>query len=458
MKNFSKYTAGGLALAVFGMCHVSYADLVVLENPSFSYTTNGDGTDGLNGSSGVVDPVDSYLAGVADSGLPNFNFYDSAAGWGLNGSVSFVGWDPLGSGSAAQALGGSFWMTNAPSGATGVVLGGTQLEQAVPGGLDASRRYVLSVDLYARSDQGLPNIETVDLGLMDGGGVLLGGNLEVSDYVDGKATAVLTVVTNSFQAAGDLTIHLGNTGGGQLNFDDITLDSSVATFDLLPRLFVDRETGSMTLTNNTENTIGLRGYSILSSGGALDSDAWQSISENYDGTQGDGSVDSDDWMRLTEAGGSGDLSEFTIGSAGFMSGQSIDLGNGWVKSINEDVTMDLVMPGGEMISVSVDFIGNDGASYQLGDLDFDGDLDMADWDTYRANYRSVEAGLSAAQSYQVGDLNSDGENDSLDFGIFKTAYDAENGVGSFDAMVIPEPSSVVMVMVMGGLGLVRRKK
>ena len=57
------------------------------------------------------------------------------------------------------------------------------------------------------------------------------------------------------------------------------------------------------------------------------------------------------------------------------------------------------------------------------------------------------SGLSIAQAYQSGDLDGDGVNSIGDFGEFKTAFDAVNGLGAFEAMLagVPEPGTIVMM-------------
>lgn len=78
-----------------------------------------------------------------------------------------------------------------------------------------------------------------------------------------------------------------------------------------------------------------------------------------------------------------------------------------------------------------------------GDLDFDGDIDNADFDTLRSRLGtrnpSRERGLN-------GDLNFDFDVDLNDFALFKDAFDAANGVGSFALMVagVPEPTTLLI--------------
>jgi hypothetical protein len=71
--------------------------------------------------------------------------------------------------------------------------------------------------------------------------------------------------------------------------------------------------------------------------------------------------------------------------------------------------------------------------------------------------------LSAAEAYQMGDLDGDFDNDIHDFILFRKAYEAENGGGSFAAMVaasaVPEPSSIMLLAAgAAGMGMWRRRR
>jgi hypothetical protein len=103
----------------------------------------------------------------------------------------------------------------------------------------------------------------------------------------------------------------------------------------------------------------------------------------------------------------------------------------------------------------------------FGDLDGDGDIDLNDWADLRDNSGAdlsnggTQAELFAA--YAQGDLDRNGTNDVFDFGLFREAYETENGVGSFAAMLaasaVPEPSSILLLAAgAAGLGMWRKKR
>jgi hypothetical protein len=81
-----------------------------------------------------------------------------------------------------------------------------------------------------------------------------------------------------------------------------------------------------------------------------------------------------------------------------------------------------------------------------GDLDFDGELGLADWQLFIAAAETDLFGLSPIERYERGDLNADGTNDIADFIRFKQSYEEANGAGSFAAMLggVPEPSSLLL--------------
>ena len=90
------------------------------------------------------------------------------------------------------------------------------------------------------------------------------------------------------------------TGGG---YDSIQL-AEIELFNNFtfagPVLTINRTTGGMTLMNGSAATLNMTGYSITSARGTLNSTAWLSIANNYDGNSGGGgAIDTDNWIRLT---------------------------------------------------------------------------------------------------------------------------------------------------------------
>lgn len=79
------------------------------------------------------------------------------------------------------------------------------------------------------------------------------------------------------------------------------------------------------------------------------------------------------------------------------------------------------------------------------DLDFNGIINSADWALFRAGQHQNLSPFSFLERFQMGDINYDGFNDHADFVLFKTEFELVNGFGSFAAMLaVPEPSSIVL--------------
>jgi hypothetical protein len=220
---------------------------------------------------------------------------------------------------------------------------------------------------------------------------------------------------------------------------------------------VNRTTGNITLTNNGSTPVAIDGVSILSSGGALNPVGWTPIASNYDEPPGNGSVDPDDpWTILTSTSTELSEAEQSVGGNGgtIGAGQSVNLGNVWVKSRIEDVAIDLPLPGGGTSTTFLTYTGGPGGmSYHRSDLNADGAINANDWPLFHPNLLADLSSMTAVQRALAGDLDGDGDNDVTDFSLFKADFDAVNGAGAFNAMLagVPEPSSIAILLV-GGLG------
>lgn len=138
--------------------------------------------------------------------------------------------------------------------------------------------------------------------------------------------------------------------------------------------------------------------------------------------------------------------------ASLAAGAEVILSTGsgpWIKNNTEDLRYELSSTGGVIRSANVNFVGNGGERFPLGDLTFDGDLTVADWTVFIAGAEADLSSLTEAQAYQSGDLDSDGVNSIEDFGLFQAAFDAANGAGAFSAMLaaVPEPGSLVLLTI-----------
>jgi hypothetical protein len=217
-------------------------------------------------------------------------------------------------------------------------------------------------------------------------------------------------------------------------------------------LDINRDTGAVTLSNPSSNTTAYQvaGYAILSSDvGAIDDSQWLSIAENYDAN----------WLEFVSS--NGEVAEGTLGTTAIVPGTSLDLGNIWIQNPNEDFSVELLLGDGTVstTAIAVSYDGNDGAAFDVGDVNFDGSVTAADWPVFRDVWTTDVSAMSVAEAYQNGDLNGDGVSNIEDFDTFRLAYEAANGGGSFAAMLssVPEPSAIVLV-VLGGFALVLRRQ
>jgi hypothetical protein len=214
---------------------------------------------------------------------------------------------------------------------------------------------------------------------------------------------------------------------------------------------VNRDTGSITLTNNTTAAVNLTALTINSAFGAINPTALTPITGHYDST-GNGSVDGNNpWQITSAAGNNVTFTEVTAGDAGTLgAGQQIVLSvaGGWLKSPTQDLAISLTV-NGSPLATSVAYAGNGGQAFSRSDLNFNGTLTAADWAAFLTGAYTNLSGLSKAESYAFGDLDGDGDNDFIDFRLFKQDYDAANGVGAFVAMagIVPEPSSAFLLSI-----------
>ncbi|QDU58693.1 hypothetical protein Pan181_49330 [Aeoliella mucimassa] len=210
------------------------------------------------------------------------------------------------------------------------------------------------------------------------------------------------------------------------------------------KLYVNRDTGQLTLTNLTGQALTFFEYDILSTAGALRESQWTSIAGNYDeaANGGDGSVDSDNaWLRFTAAGSRTNLAEGTFGETTLAHNQSIELGTAWIPSPYEDLQATLSLLS-EDLKVEIVYTGTQIESpIEVGDFNADGLISAADWPLMRANLFTDVSGMLAVDAHRAGDMDGNGRVDELDFLAFEALYDANFGTGAFTAMVsqVPEP-------------------
>jgi hypothetical protein len=259
----------------------------------------------------------------------------------------------------------------------------------------------------------------------------------------------------------------GTNGGPDGYTDNVDFQVTNEVIQPVLTLTVNRDTGALALTNQTGNSVNLKSYSITSAFEGLEPANWVSITDSYDaGSPGPNQIDAThNWTELTDPTTNGDLSEADLqsgqgGSIGHTKSVSLGNANTWIKTPTEDLVFQYIS-GSEIKQGIVQFTGNGGMPFQVGDIFNPGDgINPGDWMVVRTNQHTNLSGQSLAEAYRLGDFNGDHLNNHADFVIFKAAYDAANGAGSFVAMLasIPEPATTVLVLTAGLLAIPARRR
>ena len=222
------------------------------------------------------------------------------------------------------------------------------------------------------------------------------------------------------------------------------------TADLTLAMEVNRDTGEITLLNNTDADVSLAGLSVFSDFSSLVPGNWTSITSDYD-EGATGGISPDEWQVILSS--ETELAEGTLGSNGatLAVGESISLGNIWVQSPFEDIEFEYLLADvNETITGGVTYIGENGR-VRPGDYDGNGIIDELDWPTQRDNFGADLSGLNTVVAYMMGDIDFDGDNDLADLNAFKTAFLAAGGSLSAltGATTVPEPSTMVLLSLVG---------
>jgi hypothetical protein len=256
--------------------------------------------------------------------------------------------------------------------------------------------------------------------------------------------------------------------GGPDGYMD-NVDFQVTNEVLQPKLqiTVNRDTGGITLANQTGASVNLKSYSITSAFEALEPANWRSIADFYDaGSPGPNQIDATrNWSKLTNATANGDLSEAELQngvgtSLAHTKTVNLSSAGGWIQNPKEDDLVFQYISGNQVVNGIVFYTGHGGTPFSVGDLNVDGALNSSDWVIFRTNQQTNLSSKSLAEAYRLGDLNGDHLNNHADFALFKSAYDAANGAGAFVSMLatVPEPCSVVLVLSAGVVSLLSYRK
>jgi hypothetical protein len=269
-----------------------------------------------------------------------------------------------------------------------------------------------------------------------------GLNYEFNYSFDGGSpTSVPVKINNPSPATIESSVYFGASSSPGRGTDILVKSVTMETLGIVPDQSAtilrtsNSPYGSLSVTNNA-GAINVVGYSVLSNEGALAPSQWTKI------------VDPNDvWLPLSDAADRDNLSEFDPDGNGVTvgMGQTINFGNVWIQNPTEDVSVELLLADGSVISVAPSYSGNSGNRFEFGDLDFDGDFDVTDFTgKFVAGFGANTTGKSPAERYQAGDFNEDNKVDVLDFLIYNDAYNAANPLSAplnASLLSVPEPAA-----------------
>lgn len=228
-------------------------------------------------------------------------------------------------------------------------------------------------------------------------------------------------------------------------FDNLQVFTGAApASDAVLRVVIDRDIQEVTIENNTGEPVDLRGYSITSNVGVFDEENATFLSASESG-----------WLQATQFGDdANDLSEVHLSSDALAAGETIALGSVWGKYFEDasDVGFEYLLAGSDdPVPGIIEFTGNGDESFAFLDLNFNGEIEIGDWEAFKAGFGTPLTDLNGQTRYTLGDLDDDGQHTALDFITFERLYDQANGAGAFaTALSVPEPTGFAIA----GLALV----
>jgi hypothetical protein len=221
----------------------------------------------------------------------------------------------------------------------------------------------------------------------------------------------------------------------------------------LPVLVVNRDTGAISLANQSAGNIQIKGYSITSAAGSLNPATWQSIDTgNGFDPNGTWTTSSLTNLDITESNTGGTLDGGTLAPS-----TTRGIGTPWLKTPFQDLAFSFTLGDNSTATGQIQYTGS---AAVRSDLNGDSDVTAADWAIFVPNSYSSLAGLPAAQAYLKGDLDGDLDNDFNDYRLFKTDFIAANGEAAFAALAgaVPEPTSALLLTAaLVGLTTLRRR-
>jgi hypothetical protein len=212
-----------------------------------------------------------------------------------------------------------------------------------------------------------------------------------------------------------------------------------------PTLTVNRDTGEVTLINGTGLTQELSSLTIDSALGVFDSSQFLPPGAMETATATASQI------MLADTNGTGaDIP---------TDGSPVSLGAVWKRSPFEDLTASFVNEGSDFGDLIVEYVGT---PLERSDLDFDGDIDLDDYEIFLTNSYTDVSGLTAVDAYVLGDINGDLTINGLDFRLFKADFLNANGAGAAASLAaytpVPEPASILLLTLAASLISIRCRR
>lgn len=328
-------------------------------------------------------------------------------------------------------------------------------------------------ELYSDDQNNIPFVPSFTAGLTPATGLpmfdvsvgAVGNSLKVQIRDQGGNVYNYPLITDNSDPilSGSVGLHTWGsentyfTGYAGVDGPLLTTLSEFSSFDVT----INRSTGNLMLTNNGAAPVSIRGLTIRSEEGGLNPVNWTPITDHFDEPPpGNGSVDPDDpWTVVSSTALNLSEAEQSGGNGGTIAvGQSINLGNVWVKSQIEDIAVDLELVSGGFSTAAVAYTGT---TFGRSDLNTDGAVNASDWPLFYPHMLADLSSLTGVGRALAGDLDFDGDNDVDDFALFKADFDAANGAGAFNAMLanVPEPTAFALLLAgAAGVLCIRRRR
>jgi len=222
---------------------------------------------------------------------------------------------------------------------------------------------------------------------------------------------------------------------------------------LTPTAALNRDTGTITITNPTSAALSIKGIRIESAAGtnatgSLNGPAWTSVASG-----------NANWTAIADpsiaipAGTAPGATPFannlvetgTTNISIAANGGSLNLGGVWNRSPFDNLVVHLWLADDTLAVISPDVTG---AVRVITDLNGDSQIDLTDYQSLLANIHTSIAGLTRIAGLRKGDITGDGLVNYDDFSAFRTAYNLAHGAGAFELMAasVPEPGSLALAL------------